>query len=318
VRARWLIAGVGTALILAAGWFFSARKKHVPAPQVSAPTEATFVGMVQPQILKQVEAPIAGILDSWFLDVGQEVYEDQLVGRIRNPDLDAALQKAQAEVDRAQILIAQLNVQSTNGKLEVSSTAASQIRADSEFERIGGIYQRYVKLMQADAIARLTFEKTEADYKAAKKEAAERDAAAKQAQDKAARTEQDLEEAKKSLPNWQNALEDAKDAVAEGELHSPGDGVVFARNVHPGDRVEESAKELMTVATDLTKLAVTLTPDASTLARIRAGQHAFVRLNDAELPGEVYEIRGTEVIVHFMSPSPVLKLGTLAQVRIVF
>jgi hypothetical protein len=74
----------------------------------------------------------------------------------------------------------------------------------------------------------------------------------------------------------------------------------------------------MTIAADLTKLAVSLTPEARVLARIRAGQHAFVRVSDAELAGEVHEARGTEAIVYFTSAEPIVKLGTAAQVRIVF
>jgi hypothetical protein len=93
--------------------------------------------------------------------------------------------------------------------------------------------------------------------------------------------------------------------------------VVLTRAIHQGDKVEESAA-LMTIATQLTKLAVSLTPDPPVLARIKAGQHAFVRLDADELPGEVHEVRGGEVIVQFTLHEPVMKLGTAAQVRIVF
>ena len=111
--------------------------------------------------------------------------------------------------------------------------------------------------------------------------------------------------------------EKAKEAVAECELHSPADGVVLTRDIHQGDKVEES-NTVMTVAAELTKLAVSLTPEPRVLARIRAGQHAFVRGADAELAGEVHEIRGADVIVWFTAPEAVTKLGTAAQVRIVF
>jgi multidrug resistance efflux pump len=216
------------------------------------------------------------------------------------------------------VRIAQLDAQAVNARLEESRTAADQIRARNELDRIEKIYLRYKNLMDAGAIARLTFEKTEAEYIAAKTEAENRERAAKEAQDKAAAVQQDSAEAARALVERTAALAKAKDAVAEGDLHSPADGVVLTRKVHQGDQVEESAEGLLTIATELTKLAVSLTPDPAVLARIHARQQAFVRVDDKESPGAVKEVRGTEVIVEFTNAEPITKLGTAAQVRIVF
>ncbi len=326
MRKSWLIAGGAIVAVAAIGllapWVMHRRK---PAPTKAVAAVATFIegpeirltGALQPQTTERVDAPVAGILDSWFVDVGAEVYEDQLVGRIRNADLDAALQTAQAAVDRAELRIAQLDAQVMSTKLEVSRTDADQIHAHNELDRIEKVYQRYKLLMAADAIARLTFEKTEADYKSAKTEAANRDAASKDAQEKAAALDHDSEEAKSALADRTSALEKAKQDIAECDLHSPADGLVLTRDIHQGDKVEAKSA-LMTIATDLTKLAVSLAPDPRALARIRTGQHAFVRVSDAELPGDVHEVRGTDVIVWFTAPEPIMKFGTAAQVRIVF
>jgi HlyD family secretion protein len=300
------------------------RRKPVPVkpPAVASTTfqgpEITLTGRLQPQKTESVDAPVAGILDQWFVDVGHEVYEDQLVGRIRNADLDHAVEQAQSAADRAEVRIAQLDAQAVNARLEVSRTTADQIRARNELDRIEKIYQRYKNLMDAGAIARLTFEKTEAEYIAAKTEAENRERSAKEAQDKAAAVQQESAEATRSLAEPAAALAKAKDAVADCDLHAPADGVVLTRSVHQGDQVEESAEGLLTIATDLTKLAVSLTPDPAVLARIHAGQQAFVHIDDKEFPGAVKELHGTEVIVEFTSAEPVTKLGTAAQVRIVF
>jgi multidrug resistance efflux pump len=328
VRKNGLVAGgvlvAVTAAGLGIGWAVVHRRKPVPARAVAVVStvfqgpEITLTGHLQSQKTEQVDAPVPGILDAWFVDVGQEVYEDQLVGRIRNADLDNTVQQAQAAVDRAEVRIAQLDAQAANARLEVSRTTADQIRARNELDRIEKIYQRYRNLMDAGAIARLTFEKTKSDYTAAKTEAATRDASAKDVQDKVAALQRDSEEAKRILTEQTAALAKAKDAVAGGDLHSPADGVVLTRGVHQGDQVEKSAEGLLTIATELTRLAVSLTPDPAVLARIHAGQHAFVHLEDTESPGEVHEVRGAEVIVEFTSAAPIAKLGTAAQVRIVF
>jgi multidrug resistance efflux pump len=311
--------GLGIGVVAVRHW-----RKPVPTKTVSAVStifqgpEITLTGRLQAQKIEQVDAPVAGILDAWFVEEGQEVYEDQLVGRIRNAGLDNAVQQAQSALDRAEIRVAQLDAQTVNSRLEASRTTAEQIRARNELDRIEKIYLRYKNLMDAGAIARLTFEKAESDYIAAKAEAAKREVPAKEAEDKVVALQQDSEEAKRTLAEQTAALAKAKDAVTEGDLHSPADGVVLTRSVHQGDQVEDSAEGLLTVATELTKLAVSVTPDPAVLARIHAGQKAFVRVNEAESPGDVKEVRGAEVIVQFTSEKAVTKLGGAAQVRIVF
>lgn len=323
---RGLVAGAGLLAVMAIGLGVGVKHWRKPVPAKPAAvvstifqgSEIALTGRLQAQKIEAVDAPIAGILDQWFVEEGHEVYENQLVGRIRNADLDNAVQQAQSALDRDEIRISQLDAQTVNARLEVSRTTAEQIRAHNDLDRIEKVYQRYKNLMDAGAIARLTFEKTEADYVAAKAEVEKREASAKDAQDKLASLQRDSEEAKHAVTEQTAALAKAKDAVAEGDLHSPADGVVLARNVHQGDQVEESAEGLLSVATELTKLAVSLAPDAAALARIHAGQHAFVRTDDGEFAGVVKEVRGAEVIIEFSSEKPATKLGGAAQVRIVF
>jgi multidrug resistance efflux pump len=319
------IGALAIALVIGwSAWVWSVRHRQKAAPPQPAPPavfaapEVTLTGRLQAQKTEQVEAHIAGTLDAWFVEEGQEVYEDQILGRIRNADLDSELQAAQSAVDRSELHVAQLDARAAGARVDESRASADQTRARNELDRIKKIYQRYKSLMDAGAIARLTFEKTEADYNSAKTEAANREASARDAQDKAAALDRDSEEAKRTLAEQAVALAKAKDQVAEGELHSPGDGVVLTRNIHQGAQVEASKESLIAIATDLTKLAVALAPDAPVLARIHTGQRAFVRLSDAEFSGEVHEVRGPEVIVNFTSPTTVTKLGTAAQVRIVF
>lgn len=322
MRARLIIAaGVVVAIGLAAGWFVF-RKHRTPPAKTAAPAvfnepELTLFGRIEAQDVEPVEAPIDGTLEAWFVNEGAEVFEDQLVGRIYNADLDDALQKAQARLDKAQLRVTQIEAAETASKLDVSRATADQTRAHNELDRIEKLYQRYKRLMEADALARLTWEKTEADYKSAKDEAAKDDAAADDAQKKAADLDRDSEDAKHALDDATAEVAKAKDAIAVCDLHSPADGVVDARNAHQGEHVEKG-KPLMTVAADLTKLTVTVAPGPQALARIKAGAHAFVRIGDQEIAGEVKEIRGTDVVVNFTTAEAATKPGAAAQVRIIF
>jgi len=79
-----LIAGGAIVAVAAIGllvpWIMH-RRKPAPAKAVAAVAtviegpEITLTGALQPQITKRVDAPVAGILDAWFVDVGAEVYE---------------------------------------------------------------------------------------------------------------------------------------------------------------------------------------------------------------------------------------------------
>lgn len=321
MRKSWLIAGGAILVVVSIGWMIRHRGKparpQVPVATVLQGPDVTLIGALQAQSTKQVDAPVPGILDAWFVDIGGEVYAEQLVGRIRNADLDNALQSAQAAVDSAELRVAAIDGQALSAKLELSRTAADRVRARNELERLTELYERYKHLFELGALARLMYEKTDAEYRAAKTEAVNRDTAARAAQEKAAEVDRDAEEAKKGLAEKTAELEKAKEAVAGCDLHSPDDGVVLGRNIHQGDKVE-AQQHLMTMATELTKLAVALAPDALALARIRAGQHAYVNLSGDEIAGEVHEVRGAEVAVWFSTKEPVTKLGTAAHVRIVF
>ncbi len=325
-KSGWIAAGavlaVAAVIELSIAWAARHRSEKIPVKAI-APVAAVFqgpeitlTGAIGAQTTEAVEAAVPGVLGAWFVDAGAEVYEDQLVGKIGNADLENAVQSAQAAVDRAELRVSQIEAQTMNAKLEISRTDADRVRAHNELDRLEKLYQRYKSLYDVGALPRLTYEKTDADYKAAKADAANRDAAAKDAQDKADTTDRDSAEAQRALGKQKAALEAARKAAVECELHSPDDGVVLTREVHQGDKVEAGAR-VMTVATELTKLAVSLTPEGLILPRIHAGQRAFVRVTDAEIAGEVHEVKGAEVIVYFTAAA-VTKLGGAAQVRIVF
>jgi hypothetical protein len=78
-------------------------------------------------------------------------------------------------------------------------------------------------------------------------------------------------------------------------------------------------KDLVVIATDLTNMMVIVEPPPPALARIKAGLPAAVRLPELspdEFPGSVRELRGTQVVVDFTSPAPIVKPGLTAQVKI--
>jgi multidrug resistance efflux pump len=325
---KGLLAG-GVALLIAAGILFirrsAANKSNVaPIPAastVSEITEANLTGRIQARTTVMAGAPLEGVLESYFVDAGQEVYQGQLLGRIRSAQLEEAVQRAQAELDLTQARIVVLGNDELAARLEASRVSANQSRAASEVDRVAKIYEREQKLWGAGATPRRTFEQAEKDYTDAKAELEKAAAAVAKAGSRIEAVAHDLEAARRAVTELTQAIEGAKAGIASGEMHSPADGVVTARRGQAGQPVDLSMKDLVEIATDLTSLQAVATTEPGVLARIRAGQQASVRLPELsadELPGVVRELREMDVIVDFTSSMPIVKLSVTAQVRIKF
>jgi len=295
-----------------------------PAQVATAPAtfdgpEVVVSGRIQARSTVNVAAPSEGLIESWFVDLNQEVYENQLVGRIRNGRLETEHHQSEAELEKAQSRVATLDADLIGARLEASRATADQMRARAELDRLDRIYQRQKMLNSEGATPRLTYEKAEREYQAAKTEFDARDDVAKQATDRISKLGRDLDAARKAIQEKTEAVENAKANIASGDLHAPVEGVVVGRRGQAGDAVDPSMKDLLQIATDLTNMQVTVEPPPPALARIKAGLVATVRLPELspdEFPGAVREVRGTEVIVDFTSPAPIVKPGLTAQVRI--
>jgi multidrug resistance efflux pump len=327
IKARTILIA-GLALLIAAGAIGFARWRIVhrpkPAPLVAAPppiTQITLTGRVEPRTVVSVAPPIDGVLDKYFVEVNQQVFEGQLLGRIRNPKLDDVDQHAVADLDKAELRVTTLEGDQLKARLEASRAAADKSRAHNDVTRLQKDYDRQQGLWASGATPRLTWEKAEKDYNDAKAYAEKQDAAAQQASDSEAAVDHDLEAAKQAVEQATAAVERSKTAAAAAEMHSPADGIVVERQESQGLAVDPSIKELMKIATELTSLQIVAAADASVLARIHAGQAAMVQASELSpdpIAGTVREIRGGAVIVDFTVPEAPAKLGQPAQVIIKF
>ena len=329
---KWVIVGAAALLLAAAGIAALLRAHNKPkSPHVAPPPaavarienkEITLSGRVEPRVSILVPAPLEGTLESFFVEVNQEVYQGQLLGRIRSGTLEAAVQQAQLELDKAESRVTTLSGDQLAGRLEASRATVDQTRARADLERLEKLYRQQKGLWELGATPRLMFEKTEKDYTEAQAAIERADVIAKQAAERAAAVEAALEDANRAITSATAALDRAKSELATAEIHSPVDGIVMARRGQPGDPEDPSIKDLLQIGTELTSLQAILTPDSATLARIHVGQAASVRVPEIapdEIPGTVREVRGgRDVIVDFSGPTTVAKLDLAAQVRIKF
>lgn len=330
MRGKWMLFG-GIAVFLAMGagavsWWTSQRAAtQKPTPTATTPDQSTngvqdisLPAKIQAQEVIPVPSPIEGIIDELFVEVGADVYEGQLIARVRNGKLDSSLESATAEAEKLKTRVTNLEGSIVAARLEASRAAADAARVKSEYERLDRNFQRQQMLLREGATPRLTYEKAEKDFKEVKVEYESVSEVARVADERVATLNRDLDAAKKLLDGRNEELENATEEAGQGEVKSPVDGIVVARRGAPGEPVSPAMQDFFILAANLTALQAVVEPDPSFLPRVKPGQIATVHIAEAseEIPGLVREVKGTQVLVDFVSPGPAVRPGLSAQVRI--
>lgn len=328
MRGKWLLFA-GVAILLAAGagaiseWhrarIMRPAPKAGPTAQPVAPTKVVSLpGKIRARNVVPIPCPIDGIVEEILVDVGQNVYQGQLLARIKSGRVESAREAAQADAERAQSRVTELTGEIVAARLEESQARATAARAREDYEAADEAYQRQQMLYREGATPRLVFERAEKDYNTAKAGYDSSDAVVHSADDRLNSLNRQLDLAKQDQDDKQQALEDAQTAVAAEELHSPLDGVVVERKGQPGQEVDRGLGDLFQIATDLQELQVLVDVPPDVMPRIRSGQPAgiFVAEAGSELPGSISAVLNGQIVVDFVSPSPAVHPGLTAQVRI--
>ncbi len=295
------------------------RKVTATQPSVPVGTEVSLIGRIQAQHTVMVSVPVQGKIDVFHVEIGQEVFEGQLLAQIKSESLTGAEEQSTQLAERARDKLNDLEAALITARLEASRARAVAIRSRSDYDRSEKAYQRQKMLLGAGATPRLIFEKTEKEYLTNQAESASLETLAQQAEGRVDSLQKDRDSAQKTLDENNRELERVKVDLSSAEVHSPVDGVVVGRRGNAGDDVDRTMKDLFQIATGLSQLAVVVEPEPRVLARIRPGQPAVVTITEAQnqpLAAEVKNVEKGQVTVEFTSPDPSVKPGLTAQVRI--
>jgi multidrug resistance efflux pump len=327
VRGKWFVLSASVtllALVAIAVTMLSrvAVKKSKPAvltTQVPPPVEVQLTGKIRAQSVVSVAAPVEGTVGALFVDVGQQVFEGQLLARITNEGLETGQQMAQKILDNAQSRVNTLEGEIVSARLEASRARADANRAGAEYDRLTQVFRRQQMLLAEGATPRLTYEKSSRDFEMAQSESRTLEQVATQAESHLNELIKSLDAEKRALADKSAEMETAKARAVATEVVSPAQGMIVARTGEVGQSVGPDRADFFQIATQLSQLEVVLDPDPPSMRRIRLGQPALVSLpeqgSDGML-GAVKAIQGAQVIVAFTSPNPAVKPGMLAQVRI--
>ena len=336
MKGKWLLLG-GTAILagIAAGalvwWRGQQQQETKPATvpvrvETASPDkpqffgdEVSLTGLLQPQKIVGVPPPVDGTIQEILVESGAQVFQGQVLARIRNGKLETTLEAATSEVEKLKTRAASLETSIASLRLDVARAQADSVRTKAELERAEKAYNRQAMLYKEGATPRLTYEKSEKDFKQAQIDADTLAEVAKSSTGKLDATAQELDGAKKLLDQKTGDLESARQGVASGELQSPMDGVVLSHKGQPGEAITRASGDFFQLVTD--SLALRLVADAADpaiLGRIKVGAQAAVRA--AEFPDDiaavVREVKGSQVMVDFMSPIQEIKPGLSARVKI--
>jgi HlyD family secretion protein len=330
MRGKWILfAGITLLVAVAAGALSvylqslpkSSSESRPAAPAaVEAPVnEISLRGIVQAQQVINVPSPIEGTVESFGAEVGDDVFEGQMIAHIRNDRLDLGLESATSELRQGEERVNTVEAAIIAARLEESRARADASRAKSEFERAEKVFQRQQMLMREGATPRLVFEKSQREFEEAKQDLELKETLARNAEERVESLNRDLEFAKKRLQERTLVLEDVQTDVAAGDVRSPVDGIVISRRGAPGEDVNRTMEDLFLIATAISALEIAVQPEPAVLPRIEVGQPASVHVaempNEA-IPGTVREIKEGRVIVDFTSPTPAIRPGVTAQVYI--
>ncbi len=299
---------------------FTAKKAEPAAPVAQArqpPPEISLTGKIRAQNVIFVSPPQEGLVGAVFADVGQEVFEGQLLARIANEGLETSRQMAEGTVEKAQARVNSLESELVSARLEASRAHADLSRARTEYERIDKIHRRQQMLYGEGATPRLTYEKSSREFELAQSEFHSLEQVAAQSEARVAGLNRSIDAEKRSLGEKTAELETATAQSEATEVVSPVDGLVVGRSGEVGQAVGPDRSDLFRIATQLSQLEVVLDADPGALSRIKPGQPALVAVPEqGGMAGAVKAIVGDQVVVGFTSPNPAVKPGMTAQVRI--
>jgi len=314
------LALIATAVTILPRRLAKKTKPVEPSSQAAPVTETSLPGKIRAQHVIGVAPQIECTVAAFLVEVGQEVFEGQLLARLANAGLEADQRAAKRDLEITQSKVNALESDLISARLEASRARADASRARGEYDRLDRIYRRQQMLFKEGATPKVTFDKSSREFEQAQIEFGTLEKLAANTEARVAEVVKNLDAEKRALQEKTDAMETETTKAAATELVSPAQGLIVTRNGEVGQSFGPD-KDLFQIATQLSLLEVTLEPDPPTLSRIQPGQPALVSLPDQGsdgMPGTVKSKQGDQVVVEFTNPNPAVKPGMTAQVRIKF
>ena len=327
MRGKWaLFGGIVILGAVAAGALAVWKRQSAPAPApvvaaqpITINADLSIPGKVEAREVVGVQAPSDGTISEYLVSTGEEVFEGQLLARIRNPSLEAEQEQAKMQADKAQERLNVLESQLLASRLEASRARAEVARVQDDYTRTERVAQREEMLNREGATPRLKYQKAVSDFNTAKLEYEAATARLKIADSRVTDLGKDIDLAKKTVEERNAGLEEAEGNLQATQIHAPVDGIILERKGEAGVDVRIGEDNIIRIATSLGQLQVVIEPEPAVLQRLKQGMAAEVILAEmasTPLNAEINRVENGRAYVFFGSPDPSIKPGVTAQVKI--
>jgi multidrug resistance efflux pump len=329
MQRKWILVSAAVALACLAAGAVALRLRHRAAERplraagaVTLPADTgivTLTGTIRAQHVVTFGSTGKGNIEAFMAEVGDQVGEGQALARVGAMNLEADRENATNDVQKAQDRVTQAEAAVKDARLEESRAAAELEKAKAVLQRSNDTYAKQKVRIDAGAIPRLEFEKSESDRQIAQQTFDVMEKAWRAASDNI-QAMQELEDRERvPLDQAVQKLQDVQAALDATDVRSPVEGWVVARQGQVGQPAESAGEQMFQIATDLAALEVVLDPKPEALKRIYPGMQALVlipEVTDAAITGDVKAIDGKEAIVEFISSMPAVRPGMKADVRL--
>ncbi|MGQ9633084.1 MAG: HlyD family secretion protein [Bryobacteraceae bacterium] len=331
MRGKWLLlAGLFMILILggaASYWVWQRRSAPAAEPPAQSPAPARagsyvgFPGKVEALHTIAIPVPLDGRIESLRADVGQQVYEGQVLAQIRSSALEAERGMAQMELNRLRTRLGTLESRVIELNLKAAQAKEEAARARVEMDAAQKELLRRQYQFKEGAIRRLDLEQAQQLFESASSRFEAFDKLAKIAETRAADARRELDLLQAEVNAKTKAYEETVEQLNSGDVVAPVDGVIIARKGQTGQDITMDVEDLFVIATDLVNMRVVVDAPPPELARVRPGQEVLIQI--AELPdaivGKVGEVQEGRAVIEFTNPNPaVVKPGMAVHVQIRF
>jgi multidrug resistance efflux pump len=329
MRRKWIAVSVAVALAcLAVGGVALWLRHRAPAAPVRAAGAVslpagtgivTLTGTIRAQHVVTFGPTTKGNIEAFMAEVGDQVGEGQVVARVGALNLEADRENAENDLRKAQDGVTQAESAVKDARLEESRAAAQMDRARSLLQQANDLYGKQKIRIEAGAIPRLDFEKSDTERQTAQQTFDVMEKAWRAASDNIQALQELVDRAKIPLDQAGQKLQDLQTQLEATDVRAPVEGWVVARQGQVGQPADSAGDQMFQIATDLAALEVVLDPKPETLKRIYPGMPALVlipEVTDAAMNGDVKAIDGKEVIVEFISSMPSVLPGMKADARL--
>jgi HlyD family secretion protein len=276
----WAIVALSACLAL----FLGLRLHHEETPVRVAQVERRDIvstvstnGKVEPTEDFQAHAPVSGVVNKLFVDLGQKVQSGQELVRMDESDARRNLASAQANLDSS---VATLNAMEHGGTQDELLTAKSDLAQAQTQEQLDAASLASLQKLQTQGAASAN------EVAAARQRLT--DAQARVAQIQARRTGRyaagDLAAQRAQVTQARAALAAARDVYANVDIRAPFAGTVYFIPVAQYDFVQ--AGDILLDVADLTKLQIHAYFDEPEIGRLAPGQP--VKIEWAAKPAQLW------------------------------